>query len=548
MPLLDLKTNLTSLKFGRDRLNSGDSGQPYIKTPIIGDRYATQNPPPDLVEYARVNSNSLDYPIRGGNVDFEIGTQTLTISSKIDKERIKRFLKDAPRGTAFVQKQIGLQLTNPKTETGISLSNAFGEVSAIPGVLENTRIYNYGKNTEAQVGVSGTGFHLPRHGLFPFDTLSKYYKDIVGAQNLMSSEQVKNENRLLILQQLKLQSTQTLTSTDSVLGAIEKINQLGISLNRNVIQAYVGGPGSVYGIGNTTIRRFDDTSKAVRKTKRGMTYDQIFSQTINDSKKSYTDLENSEEDTLTFSIQDFKKYESGSIEDRETYYAMSKRGTRDAIARRGVFTYYDNAWETSNTTNTLDRSFSNIDEKDVIKFGFECISNDNPVSGLFLQFRAYLTNGITDNNQAIYQNFKYLGRGEDFFIYQGFTRTIGFSFRMAVENRQDLVPLYDKLNALVSQTYPDYSENGVMRTSLTRVTVGDYIYRMPGFLESVNVTVNQDSSWEIQNNYQMPHYVDVAVTFRPIHEEIPKKVKSPSDKRLILYTNASGTGTPSLPS
>jgi hypothetical protein len=548
MPLLDLKTNLTSLKFGRDRLNSGDSGQPYIKTPIIGDRYATQNPPPDLVEYARVNSNSLDYPIRGGNVDFEIGTQTLTISSKIDKERIKRFLKDAPRGTAFVQKQIGLQLTNPKTETGISLSNAFGEVSAIPGVLENTRIYNYGKNTEAQVGVSGTGFHLPRHGLFPFDTLSKYYKDIVGAQNLMSSEQVKNENRLLILQQLKLQSTQTLTSTDSVLGAIEKINQLGISLNRNVIQAYVGGPGSVYGIGNTTIRRFDDTSKAVRKTKRGMTYDQIFSQTINDSKKSYTDLENSEEDALTFSIQDFKKYESGSIEDRETYYAMSKRGTRDAIARRGVFTYYDNAWETSNTTNTLDRSFSNIDEKDMIKFGFECISNDNPVSGLFLQFRAYLTNGITDNNQAIYQNFKYLGRGEDFFIYQGFTRTIGFSFRMAVENRQDLVPLYDKLNALVSQTYPDYSENGVMRTSLTRVTVGDYIYRMPGFLESVNVTVNQDSSWEIQNNYQMPHYVDVAVTFRPIHEEIPKKVKSPSDKRLILYTNASGTGTPSLPS
>jgi hypothetical protein len=279
-----------------------------------------------------------------------------------------------------------------------------------------------------------------------------------------------------------------------------------------------------------------------------MTYDQIFSQTINDSKKSYTDLENSEEDALTFSIQDFKKYESGSIEDRETYYAMSKRGTRDAIARRGVFTYYDNAWETSNTTNTLDRSFSNIDEKDMIKFGFECISNDNPVSGLFLQFRAYLTNGITDNNQAIYQNFKYLGRGEDFFIYQGFTRTIGFSFRMAVENRQDLVPLYDKLNALVSQTYPDYSENGVMRTSLTRVTVGDYIYRMPGFLESVNVTVNQDSSWEIQNNYQMPHYVDVAVTFRPIHEEIPKKVKSPSDKRLILYTNASGTGTPSLPS
>jgi hypothetical protein len=184
----------------------------------------------------------------------------------------------------------------------------------------------------------------------------------------------------------------------------------------------------------------------------------------------------------------------------------------------------------------------------MIKFGFECISNDNPTSGLFLQFRAYLTNGITDSNQASLNAFKYMGRGEDFFVYQGFTRTINFSFRVAVENRQDLVPLYDKINALVSQTYPDYSDGGVMRTSLTKVTVGDYIYRMPGFLESVNVTVNQDSSWEIQEGYQMPHYVDVNITFRPIHKEIPKRVKSPSDKRLILYTNASVAGAPNLPS
>jgi hypothetical protein len=87
-----------------------------------------------------------------------------------------------------------------------------------------------------------------------------------------------------------------------------------------------------------------------------------------------------------------------------------------------------------------------------------------------------------------------------------------------------------------------------MRTSLTKVTVGDYIYRMPGFLESVNVTVNQDSSWEIQDGYQMPHYVDVNITFRPIHNEIPQRVKSNDDKRLILYTNTSAAGAPNLPS
>ena len=34
MPLIDLKTDLKSLKYGRDRLGGGSSGQPYIQTNI----------------------------------------------------------------------------------------------------------------------------------------------------------------------------------------------------------------------------------------------------------------------------------------------------------------------------------------------------------------------------------------------------------------------------------------------------------------------------------------------------------------------------------
>ena len=34
MPLLDLKTDLKSLRFGKDRLGGGNSGQPYITSPI----------------------------------------------------------------------------------------------------------------------------------------------------------------------------------------------------------------------------------------------------------------------------------------------------------------------------------------------------------------------------------------------------------------------------------------------------------------------------------------------------------------------------------
>ena len=37
MPLLDLRTNLKSLKYGNDRPDNGDSGQPYIKKPLYAD-------------------------------------------------------------------------------------------------------------------------------------------------------------------------------------------------------------------------------------------------------------------------------------------------------------------------------------------------------------------------------------------------------------------------------------------------------------------------------------------------------------------------------
>ena len=34
MPIVDLKTNLKSLKYGHDRPGGGDSGQPYIQNDI----------------------------------------------------------------------------------------------------------------------------------------------------------------------------------------------------------------------------------------------------------------------------------------------------------------------------------------------------------------------------------------------------------------------------------------------------------------------------------------------------------------------------------
>ena len=148
-----------------------------------------------------------------------------------------------------------------------------------------------------------------------------------------------------------------------------------------------------------------------------------------------------------------------------------------------------------------------------------------------LFFRAFLTAGITDNNTAQLNAFKYQGRGENFYTYQGFDRSIGFSFRVAAGSRDELRPLYNKVNSLISQVYPDYSpKQGIMRAPLVRITIGDYLYRVPGFLESVNVTVDNNYPWEVNleksevgDIAQLPQVMDIAISFKPIMDILPRR-------------------------
>ena len=179
---------------------------------------------------------------------------------------------------------------------------------------------------------------------------------------------------------------------------------------------------------------------------------------------------------------------------------------------------------------------------DSIKLGFECMSNDYTQYATALIFRALLTNGFTDNNTANLNSFRYMGRGEEFFTYQGFTRQISFSFKVAAFSRTELKPMYNKLNYLLSQVYPDYSPNtNIMRAPLVKLTLGDYFYRVPGFIESINITADNNTPWEINLEEKMgldnsatvqelPHVLEVGISFKPIHNVLPKRATFTVDK------------------
>ena len=199
-------TALRGLKYGNDQPGGGSSGEPYVTQKI---------PPPYKQQVDSTNIwNSDNGLIRGGFTGA-------TLASGLDTIRIGKFLVDPPRGPLFIAKQIGLQLSNPQLERR---TDALGQLL---GKIGPTRIYNLGINTLAQVPITAFGGHIVRHGLTPILNEGQLYRNVVTANN--APETFGKNNRLVTLK-AKLQANP----------------------NANVAQ-YVSGPGSIDGIGRTTI-------------------------------------------------------------------------------------------------------------------------------------------------------------------------------------------------------------------------------------------------------------------------------------------------------
>ena len=150
------------------------------------------------------------------------------------------------------------------------------------------------------------------------------------------------------------------------------------------------------------------------------------------------------------------------------------------------------------------------------------ISNITPEKSFNLFFHAFLDD-YTDTYSGNWNPQQYIGRGEEFYTYNNFTRAINFSFKAASFNKDSLLVMYNKLNLLAGATAPSYSDGGsFMRGTLTRITIGDLLYRQTGFISSLGLSWNNSYQWELSNRVgeeidKLPHVLDVSVQFTPIH-------------------------------
>jgi len=166
---------------------------------------------------------------------------------------------------------------------------------------------------------------------------------------------------------------------------------------------------------------------------------------------------------------------------------------------------------------------------DLIPFYIKIYENDSATPTL-IQFRAFIK-GVSDSFSADWTGNKMMGRGENFYTYNGFERSFSLSFDVHAQSRVELPRMYEKLNRLASATAPDYSQQGFMRGVFIELTVGDWMRAVPGKLNSIGYSVPDNSPWEIERNNvgvntfgknKLPHLVNVdTFDFTPIHNFLP---------------------------
>jgi len=214
-------------------------------------------------------------------------------------------------------------------------------------------------------------------------------------------------------------------------------------------------------------------------------------------------------------------------------------GKKDSINLTPIFDgekYY--ALDTANGNNI----------RDLIRFRIQAVNTDDPENGKWMVFRAYLTD-LSDSVDATWNSVKYAGRGDQFWIYDGFSRKISISFKVAALSAEEMQPMYSKLNFLMGNLMPDYKDN-LMRGPLVRMSVGSYIDSQLGILNSLSYKVPQESPWEIAidkpeggtQQLVLPHIMEVTLGFTPIGSESRGKNELQSKSTTISHIAQNNTG------
>ena len=433
MPLIDLKTDFKSLRFGQDRPGGGSSGQPFVQTPI-----------PE-----QVNPGDTFQSINRGGSRQEIAAIN-------DVDRINSFFNTAA-GAQFIIKQNLLPYFSPVVDTNGKFLNTLEKFTEV-NLLKN--VY-FPISTKIQVAGNGTGLHVSRYSGTTYT------------------------------QQTGLDGNKPLLQTG--LDAVESITGFNVSKTGDLYNRQ-----QQFGLGNVG----SNAKRERNQTQSGSL---------------------STEDKEDLRVDEVNR--TGIIKSDAT---QTLPGEEDLSFKDRVFSKVSSYFKKEG--KDLLKTPEEVADKQVVKFFIEAINNDNPTKRDYIFFRAFINN-LGDGFTSNWNPHNFVGRGENFYNYTGFTRNISLGFDIQVQSVKERAGIYEKLNYLMGLMTPDYAGSGYMRGNIVKLTIGDYLQAMPGIITGINFDIPTDYGWDLGRedsgkvvDVQAPTHIKVpSFNFTPIYNEIPRK-------------------------
>lgn len=562
----------------------GTSPEPFLKQQLPGLNTSQGSGVFDVID------DVSDSFVRGGLITA--GKRALK-----DTERIGRFLISG-NGLAFIAKNVGMQRMNPKLQEGAGFLGRNRVYNAGVNTLAQTLTSFTGLhvNRAGLLPIGKANYRVEQGYRVDINNDTKYEFNVRGGDsdtgvlggnplpggtgNLTTKKNVYKGNRLASLYNKLVNPN---------------LNPAGINSGGNgELYEYGGGPHSVYGIGKTRLKRYNFTNRD-----SFLNTDYIKKDPTNYISSRHLGQIGGKKQGLLNELIDFRKSKGTAFTD---YQAKESKGSgRPLLDRRGfpILTQQRNSTSLKQSYSEASKGpqFPNIPAfedgrinytqrdtsgedpeefykptqfywvgdkinrmpiirstpgskkdilqteahkgiRDYIDFFIESVNVDDPEETDTIVFRAFLES-LDDDYAAKWNEFRYNGRSEPFYNYGNFKRSINFSFKIAASSRTEMKPLYMKLNYLLTQTAGDYSRTR-LRGNLNRLTIGDYLQRVPGVFTNIKLKWSKEYPWEIAegrmmsrkddngkpidiDQYQLPHILDVSCNYLPIHDFIPRK-------------------------
>ncbi len=230
-------------------------------------------------------------------------------------------------------------------------------------------------------------------------------------------------------------------------------------------------------------------------------------------------------------IEDGDESEAEHLKDIEFSEGLKEWRKNTDIQRKGFKLqekYYEEVSDKKPFKGVRDRAnatpilpeTANPNGTDFIDFYFKTTQwNESTPSVRYLQFSAII-NTINESVTPEYSEQRYLGRPDKYYVYNGVDRDITMSITLYPNSIDEFPFLMEKLNYLVGLCYPQYSTAGHMIAPNVDMTVGDMFREQPGYLTSLAINVQENTTWEL-DLFQFPKHITADFTFRYYGKHVP---------------------------